>query len=347
MEGEYNRTQTDGYNSSSNGDNTYRYGNDKNGNYTLNNVDFGLTERPKAGLELDQKVTNVKLTLANGNILFDASQSTSNLVWKKGSSYNLDSKKKKDKYEEYYSKDHRYAYRTEVDKLVSGTYSNNGANGIIQATMDEELMHGATIQISYELVVKNIGEIDYTGQDFYYKGNGANTPTTTTANNVLNYVANNLQFRADDNKGWEAVKPSDLLNNTVNNSLSEAVNKFNTIIQTSDLGANLKIGETATKGLILTQMITPENTSDEMAYENIAEITTISNTAGRRMAYSVQGNQDPTKLPTEVDSSKPERVVILPPFGAAYLYYGLGVLVGIIIIAGIVLIQKKVIKKKE
>ena len=52
LEGEYNRTNTDGYNTNSNGADIYLYDNDYNGNYTLNNVDFGLTERPKAQLEL-------------------------------------------------------------------------------------------------------------------------------------------------------------------------------------------------------------------------------------------------------------------------------------------------------
>ena len=64
------------------------------------------------------------------------------------------------------------------------------------------------------------------------------------------------------------------------------------------------------------------------------------------MAYSVVGNQDPTKTPTEVDSSRAEKVVILPPFGQAYLYYGIGILVGILLVAGIVVIKKKVMKKK-
>ncbi|MFQ8989287.1 MAG: SdrD B-like domain-containing protein, partial [Intestinibacter sp.] len=50
IEGEYNRTNTDGLNSQSNGTDKYLYNNDKNGNYALNCVDFGLTERPKAQL---------------------------------------------------------------------------------------------------------------------------------------------------------------------------------------------------------------------------------------------------------------------------------------------------------
>ena len=76
-------------------------------------------------------------------------------------------------------------------------------------------------------------------------------------------------------------------------------------------------------------------------YDNIAEIMQTSNTVGRRMAYSVVGNQDPTTEPTEVDTAKAEKVLILPPFGTNYLYYGLAILVTITLVAGIVFIKKK------
>ncbi len=361
IEGEYNRTNTDGLNSQSNGTDKYLYNNDKNGNYALNCVDFGLTERPKAQLTLDKKVSNVKITLANGNIAFDASKSVPNLIWVSGKPYDLSSKMDKDQYEAYYEESkedvnyNRYSYRTEIDKLIASLYQG-GQNGLIQPILDVELMHGATIQITYELTVTNAGETDYTGKDFYYKATGASeeSKVTTTANLVLDYVANNLQYRETDNEGWKVVNTNDLTNNDnahindrlVNNSLTEQIGSYNTILQTEQLSNSLKPGEKVSKQLILTQLITTSDSQDDKTYENIAEIVQTSNTAGRRMAYSVVGNQDPTKTPTEVDSSRAEKVVILPPFGQAYLYYGIGILVGILLVAGIVVIKKKVMKKK-
>ena len=360
IEGEYNRTNTDGLNDQSNGSDSYLYGNDKNGNYTLNCVDFGLTERPKAQLTLDKKVSNVKIMLANGNIAFDASQTVPNLIWVSGKPYDLSSKMDKNKYEEYYEESkqdanyNRYSYRTEIEKLIASLYQS-GQNGLIQPILDAELMHGATIQIAYELTVTNAGETDYTGQDFYYKATGASeeNKVTTTANLVLDYVANNLQYREADNEGWKVVTENDLTNNDnakvndrlVNNSLTEQIGSYNTILQTDQLSSNLKPGEEVSKQLILTQLITSSDSQDDKTYENIAEIVQTSNTAGRRMAYSVVGNQDPTQTPSEVDSSRAEKVTVLPPFGQAYLYYGIGILVGILLIAGIVVIKKKVMKK--
>lgn len=135
IEGEYNRTNTDGFNSQSNGTDKYLYDNDKNGNYTLNCVDFGLTERPKAQLTLDKKVSNVKITLANGNIAFDASKSVPNLIWVSGKPYDLSSKMDKNQYEAYYEESkedanyNRYSYRTEIDKLIANLYQS-GQNGL-------------------------------------------------------------------------------------------------------------------------------------------------------------------------------------------------------------------------
>ena len=78
----------------------------------------------------------------------------------------------------------------------------------------------------------------------------------------------------------------------------------------------------------------------------MVEIVKTSNEVGRRMAFSVVGNQDPTsEEPAEVDANVAEKVVILPPFGEVRIYYIVGVLVAAILIVGIVLIKKKVLKK--
>lgn len=321
----------------------------ENGNpsYPLKDIDFGLTERPKAQLETDKSITNIKLTLANGNILFDVNKTADNVIWKDHEEYNLGSKKKDGKYEEYYGKSgkNRYSYRQEVDKLV-----NKNDNGLIQLTMDEELMHGATIQITYKVKVTNVGETDYVGQNFYYKGTATGTVSTTTANTVIDYIANNLQFAENNyNAGWKVVSKADLTNqNLVNSNLTEQINKFNNVIKTegSDLDTPLKPGDQTEKTLVLTQLITTENTDDDLTYSNLVEIAKTSNTLGRRMAYSTVGNQNPTaNKPSEVDSSMAEKVIILPPFGEVHIYYILGAVIAIMLAGGITLIIRKVLKK--
>ena len=269
------------------------------------------------------------------------------LQWRSGSPYKLNEGIKNHKYPEYYgASQDRYAYRTSVKALVDSKYDSQGNNGLIVATMDEELMQGANIKISYLLTVTNVGETDYEGQDFYYKGTGAGTVVTTKADIVADYVANNLNFKTDNNNGtgWQITDSNAL---ELSNDAKAGATKYNNIIRTSNLNKALTPGDDTTVGLVLTQLINPENSTDDKTYDNIAEITTISNTVGRRMAYSIQGNQDPTKTPAEVDSVKSERVTILPPFGSGNIIVYIAITAGVLAIltVGIIFIKKKVLNK--
>lgn len=377
MEIEYDRQTTDGDDDVQNNEDTstkdyYKDDNSKNGNYLIENVDFGLEERPKSQLEIDKSVANVRVTLANNNILFDITSEANNALWQDHKEYNIGAVK--DDYEgiypTYYDTDdkHRYSYRDEIDTIVGGT-----DKGLIQLTMDEEIMHGATVQITYAVKVTNVGETDYidgANKNFYYQGNtdGAHESTTTT-NQLIDYVQNNLRFdqsamnnasnaingeseegtKTNSENGWEVINKEDIISqNLVNENLTEDINQFIDIIQTPNFGEKALLpGESITKMLILSQEITPENTANDLTYANMVEIVKTSNEAGRRMAYSVVGNQDPT-LPdaSEVDANVAERIVILPPFGQERIYYLLGIVLGAIVIGGIVLIRIKVLRGK-
>lgn len=384
MEVEYNRGHSEGDNSADNNGygseegalaqpSQYHNGNNVNGKYHVENVDFGLEERPKAGLELNKKVSNVKITLANGGTLFDATQTVSNLIWKDKVPYNLNEMKKITTYDNVgptvgngsgnvYSdytryKDLRdYILNTHIPSIVGGQ------NGLIQATMDEELMHGATVQILYDITVTNIGEVDYDEKTFYYAGRVQNpgNMVTTSADLLVDYVENNLQFRANSNQsgwGWQTINQSELAN-YVSAEVAEEANQYNTILKTEAVRAplipatenNVRNNVDRTQRnikLILTQLITSQNTDDNKKYDNTAEIVRISNSVGRRMAYSVQGNQKPSMPPAEPDASRAESVVILPPFGDGYLYLGLAIFVVTLLGVSIIVIKKTVLNKNK
>ena len=303
--------------------------------YAIKGVSLGLVERPKAQLELNKTVSNIKVTLADGSILFDVNQSADNVAWKPNTAYNIDSNKKNGIY----------------DKSYRPTIGSN-AKGLVQLSMDEEIMHGATIQITYKIKVKNVGEVDYEGKEFYYTGKNHENTVTTTPNRIIDYVSNNLQFNSNSNTNdWQVMTVNDVINNKLVNAdvagviLKDDKPQYNTILTTT-FSDTLKPGDsTAEKTLVLTQTITPENTSDNLKYINITEIVETSNTAGRRMAYSIVGNQNPTEAVAEVDASSSEEVMILPPFGDTHIYYILGTVIGIILIGGIAFIIRKVLKK--
>ena len=311
-----------------------------NPGYLISGVNLGLVERPKAQLELNKTVSNVKVTLADGSILFDASKGVTvdNVVWKSNTAYNIDNNDNKE----------NGIYKEKYNPTIR---SND--RGLIQLSMDQEIMHGASIQITYKLTVKNVGEVDYEGDQFYYTGKNPKNKVkvTTTPNTVVDYVSNNLQFNKDYNSNWEIVKLDELYkeensaDNYIDQDVKNKAQKINTIVKTNALNTALEPGKSVDTTLVLTQVITPENKNDNLTYSNIAEIVEVSNTVGRRMAFSIVGNQDPTaNTPSEIDASIAEKIVILPPFGDGNIvYYILGAVVGIILIGGITLIIKKVL----
>lgn len=319
--------------------------------YNITNVSLGLEERPKAQLSINKEVTNVKLTLADGSSLFDATQKATNVLWRKHKPYVFE-----------------YMNNTYKNKLVQDPMTKirqqntyDVKYGLIQLSMDEELMHGASIKVSYKITVTNVGEVDYKDNKFYYTGVTSNrnmdNVVTTRVNQVIDYVANNLQFYAIDNENWQVISQQDLLNGPVNETLRLKTAKYNTVITTNEKSnipkAKLtpkmynETASTVSDNLVLTQLITSENKTDDLTYRNIVEIVKTSNEVGRRNAYSVVGNQDPTVEPTEVDTDRAEIVKILPPYGNGGIYYIIGaitILSSAILITGIIFIKKKVLK---
>ena len=302
MEVEYNREISDSSQSTA---------------YNISNVDFGIVERPKAGLKLNKKVSNLKIVLSDRRVMFDTTKSADNLIW------------------------------TEKGDALFG--------GLIQVIMDEELMYGANIQITYEFQAENTGEIDYKDQKFYYTGiedNAKANIVKTSIDKVIDYVSNNIQFRESDNSGiWKIPKTDEI---DVSDAVKEKLSKYNTIITTESLKQGLEPGQTSDPvKLVLSQLITSR---DNYRYTNIAEVITYSNDVGRRMQTSADpgktgtpilpGNQDPEIDPTEQDASEAENISIIPPYGKPYLYFGLGIgIVGMLIVA-IILIKTKVLKKE-
>lgn len=328
---------------------------DKSGHYVVP-VSFGLQERAKAQLKVTKEVENVQVTLANGSILFDASGRATNVLWQGHKAHGPDTE---NTYKEKYNYKDKLLRQPEVR-------TKSTEKGKIQLTMDEELMHGANLKVTYKISIANIGEVDYKDKEFYYLGKESNAETNivyTKSNSIIDYVGfkagdgnnltrNNLQFYAKDNDpAWEVVSSVDDL---VNQGIIDKAKLYTTIIK-QDFDKELKpilvdadkdkAKSVITTKLVLTQTLTADSKNDDKSYDNITELVSTSNTVGRRMAYSVVGNQDPTAEPAEIDADDAQTVTILPPFGQKNIYYVLGAAIAVILIAGVV-VTIRVIKKK-
>lgn len=375
--------------------------------YHIEHLDFGMVERAKAQLKVTKQVTNVNLQLANEATLFDASGPATNVLWISHKAHGIEENDETET-DTNLNKDTNNTYKTEynyINQLMREPVVRQEARnkGIIQLTMDQEIMHGAMLKITYAIIVANIGEVDYTSNQYYYTGNKAKNDSyvTTTADTIIDYVGtqvhdalslddltatrNNQKFIAKDNPNWNIISIKDIKDsNLLSEKALKGAKEYTTIITTDQLSnkelvpiitnqkgkndateiqnwlkrdmlnAVSKINDTyveqqssvAATSLVLTQTITPDNKNDDLQYNNLTELVKTSNTAGRKMAYSIVGNQDPKKEPVEIDSDVSQEVTIMPPFGQSYIYYVLGTIIATILIAGIS-ITMVVLKKKK
>ena len=384
MKSEYNReesTTTPLFGAANIGINNY----DRGGYYVLEGLDFGLVERPKAQLKVTKQIINVKMTLANNNVLFDAIGRATNVLWMGHTAHGRDTGNT-------YTTNKNYKNNMMLTPIVRANATNKGK---VQLTMDQEVMHGATLQITYAITVANTGEVDYKEDKFYYTGNVGDTSTIVKTNpkKLIDYVGtqvyedgakedntgtrNNLQFSKQLNTKWDVISNSNVTDQgLVNIKYKDSINKYTKdhIIVTKAIDKGLipiiadqanatqiakafkddpmhaleKVDNSASVSgvqLILTQMITQDSKNDDHIYNNMTELVTTQNIVGRKMAYSIVGNQDPTREPYEIDADDSQEVLILPPFGNTHIFYILGGAVALILIVGItatlVILKKK------
>lgn len=302
---------------------------DENKVYIVENVDFGLVERPRQELTITKDIANIRIIANSGQTVFDAEQKVSNLAW-----------------------------LTPIKNINKPTEDRNG---MIQATLDSNLMHGATVKILYRISIENTGEKDYVLSDgtvdknFYNTGVELSTSNlvTTKADCVLDYIENNLKFsnELDDidkdkkyNQYWELVIGEDNKGTTTNKldtvlttdtdslidpSLKPTVREYNAIIKTTDdspLLYNLipaeRRGErydtlaTSTNPttktettLLLTKVLdTSDNSTDNFIYDNGLEIVQTSNQTGRRH----YNNKDKSKYNEDDQITKTEIISSIP-----------------------------------
>ena len=354
VEYEYNRNYSDGQKNSNLSNLTDNY---ENGNYTLAEVDFGLTQRPKAQLRLDKDIYQMRVVGANSTVLYDIKESGENkgILWIP-----------------------KTYHKTGYTNKFMNQPTPESKSSELEVYDDTELMQGTNVNIAYRLRVTNIGEVDYKDKDneeykaYYYTGNTTKAEKVKTqAKQVADYMNNNLSFIKDNawsdgtasdwNKKWTTADTTNL-NSYVNSGLNTNLDTINTKLLTDSNRINTALlpinkefktenknddnsDSTVYSYLVLSQTVASNNTADQLDYDNIAEIVETQNDVGRRMAYSVQGNQDPTADAEEVDSSRSVPAKITPSFGKLPTYIAIGALVLVIIGAGAFIIKKKVLTK--
>ena len=299
----------------------------------IDNIDFGIIERAKQGLQLDKHITAVKVTLSNGNVLINAKLEDGQLV--------------------------------DQVQHVSVTPVSPGANGMVRIEIDQELIQAATLEVEYNLEVTNISELDYATQDFYMYGVGygdenINNIVTLRPALIIDYLDNNLTIDINENLAWHYIesdnREEELIDTgLLSENLEDTLDNTTRIIATDNLeGESLvpvglektNIGSKSTVDVALKGNRLLSST-DETFLENNAEIIKVIKNGGA-VIITTPGNYVPTDSSTsESDNSTAEDIVILPPTGLTtnYIAYILLAISSLgILVAGVILIKKFVIK---
>lgn len=296
------------------------------GGERIPNVDLGLVERPITQLQITNNVENVKVTLSDGSIVFDATQTaeaTKNVIWKSN----------------------RIA-----TKGITG--------GFIQLYLDEELMYGATIQITYKMQIneKNDDYVEYEGLEYYAKGRtNSGIKVESKAKKLVCYIPNKMQFNKTQSGDWNSITDineiipaeekdgENINNNLVNYRLKDTISSQSNTI--SKIEANNINNEYLNHNMLtISQLITKEGAQG--GYECKVEIVELENAVGRRMETSIVGNFNPANNPVENDEAKAEDVAVMPPFGIGQVfYYVLAIVIAGMLVVGIIFIKKKVLVK--
>ena len=217
--------------------------------------------------------------------------------------------------------------------------------------MDEELMQGAEVQITYKIKVENIGEIDRLSNYFreYADKEKYESTIETYPEVIYDYVNSNIIYREDyqeDKSIWKSLGNANLSDyrKELNQTIEDSVKEQNIVILRNIDGTKVALYPESSKEveegkgekewnfmLVLSKIISPNDEKDILVYNNSLEIMQRKSIAGRRSVKGVTGNYIPNSETDENDSAKSRYVKIIPPTG------GVETTTSIIIIAIIVL----------
>lgn len=322
--------------------------------FSIENIDFGVIERPRQSIDVTKRAKSMKITLANGQVIADAK-----IVEKDG--------------------------KLQLEQQVKGVIytepsdKNNPKNGQIKAEIDNELIQGATVEIKYEIKVQNNSEIDYDSKGYYCYGEKGEEIVKIKASGVYDYLDNTM-IANDENTEWETIKDynekvskptvieeylhksqsssTDASGNTeirigyekFEEQYSEAIGNWRieniitarkkrladkTILHNANLEGEIAPGEFNMASLTASKILT---NTDEIELNNDVEITEVTRTAktGRKVTPKYTSLYDRGETVTITTPTGENKNYILITIVAISFFVILG--------TGIVFIKKKILK---
>lgn len=323
--------------------------------FSIENIDFGVIERPRQSIDVTKRAKSMKMTLANGQVIADAK-----IVEKDG--------------------------KLQLEQQVKGVIytepsdKNNPKNGQIKAEIDNELIQGSKVEIEYEIKVQNNSEIDYDSERYYCYGEKVGEIVKIKSSGVYDYLDNTM-IANDENTEWvtktienyneEVSKPtimeeyfkyqSSSIDSSGNTEIRVWYEEFKeqyataiknwkiteikearkkklvdkTILYNADLEKEIAPGESKNASLTASKILT---NTDEIELNNDVEITEVTRTAktGRKVTPKYTSLYDRGETVTITTPTGENKNYILITIVAISFFVILG--------TGIVFIKKKILK---
>lgn len=128
--------------------------------WNYENMGFGIIEKPKIEVDIKKEITNVKLTLQNGQVLFEGNPAIANT-----------------------------AYLANLDQYWSKTGSKN-----TKAEIDNQYLYGSTLEIKYIITIENKSNIAYATEKYYKYGEISENENAREAEEAKIYVNSVLEY---------------------------------------------------------------------------------------------------------------------------------------------------------
>ena len=275
-------------------------------------MSFGIIERPHTEVTLDKKITNVKITLSNGSTIINGDPQNANI----------------------------------------SPYLTSMSESYAKVEMDNSLLYGSTLSITYELTATNESELDYASKDYYEKGtvdNNLLVKTTVTkiidylSNKGCNYVSSSENITLPESFDRETYFEPDLDNSEYKEQLLETLE---TEVALSPVAANS--GESSTTYSVTVGKLL-STTEEDLGLETYSEIIGLKNVTFTPQYTSHSGNYkagDFEAYPT--GTSEPDNadaIMAITPSTGENRSYTIYIIAGtvLIILAGGIIIKKFVL----
>ena len=289
--------------------------------YEIHNVDFGIVERARQKLAMTKRVKTVKVTLANGQVIMDAT----------------------------FDEDGNIIGQTNHITHMGPSETASPQNGYVRLEIDNEIVQGATLEVSYEIKATNLSELDYLSENYYKYGIVEGDVVTITPSAIIDYLDNDWAFDREANQDWQVKTPDeikDIVADVVYNNENSTINEKIILYTESLKEHNLKPTEAAAADLSVSKLL---STANETYVDNETEVVTLDKTGGAK-PDEIPGNYIPGSGHTEIDDNMAETVIVTPSTGNNLAFIVptiVGVVALVILGVGVFLIKKRALGNKD